>query len=79
MKLGIDKLESMCYCIVVGERNSQKKGRIEDMKEELNVAAVKEGDTVKIRVQGLCTDNLVYAVISSLLEGMREGVRKNED
>lgn len=69
------------YAIVlaVGERNPRKKGRIKDMKEQLKITAEKDGNAVKIEVNGYCSDTLVYAVISSLLEGMSEGGKKNEN
>lgn len=49
------------------------------MKEQLKITAEKDGNAVKIEAKGYCSDTLVYAVISSLLEGMSEGGKKNEN
>ena len=49
------------------------------MKEELRITAEKTGNEVKIEVKGLCSDTLVYAVISNLIVAMSEGGKKNEN
>lgn len=49
------------------------------MKEELRIMAEKTGNAVKIEVKGYCSDTLVYAVISNLIEAMGEGGKKNEN
>ena len=49
------------------------------MKEELRITAEKTGNAVKIEVKGHCSDTLILAVISNLIEAMSEGEKKNEN